>query len=791
MKHLIVLLLLCLSVFCVHSQTKYSKAKVYFEGKPLSDLAQLGVETDHGVLKRGVFFISNFSEDEIRIISEAGFNVEIMVDDAIEDFHQRNEFSIQRGAPLNCNSKNPIDLITTPENFELGSMGGFLTLEEMLDELDKMRELYPHLISIKEPIANIKTHDGNDIWWVRVSDHPDAAETNEPEILYTALHHAREPASLSQMIFFMWHILENYESDVAIKEMIDHSALCFIPCVNPDGYLYNESKHPQGGGLWRKNRCLNHDGTYGVDLNRNYAFEWAFDDVGSSPSTTAETYRGNEPFSEPETRSVKHFIREHNFKITLNYHAFGNYLIYPWAYQDEQPADSALYRNVAENLTKENNFKFGTSHQTLEYVTNGSSDDWMYGGATVPSNILAFTPEVGTDFWPMSSEIEEICKNTLHQNIRAARFLHGYIDVQELSNSYVLNKDDNISYEFQWIGTESEIVEIATTPLGARTASTTQHIQRVLNPFERFKIDFPLDLYSTVKTGDEIVFEVKMRYKQFEETHYFTHIYYPENQVFHYPQYHPSQWEMSNGSSWGNTSEHYVSFPKAFADSPWRPYNNNIDQTFTLIDTFDLISSQEAYLSFWAKWDIERQFDFAQIRISKDGSDFMPVCGKYAEMTGHLNAPSNEPFYHGEKSAWVKEEIDLTDFVGHQIRIQFRLKTDEEITADGFYFDDLTVVSVPSQPTVPEQHEPTHWWISPNPAKASTTFRLIEPMQFQYDMGSFTLLSPHGKRLITQSIHPNGDSFVIKMNDIPSGLYYYCVQFGADKTTIGKIVVQR
>ena len=60
-----------------------------------------------------------------------------------------------------------------------------------------------------------------------------------------------------------------------LRNIVDSTEMYFIPCVNPDGYVYNETTNPNGGGYWRKNRRNNNDGSYGVDLNRNYGYEWA------------------------------------------------------------------------------------------------------------------------------------------------------------------------------------------------------------------------------------------------------------------------------------------------------------------------------------------------------------------------------------------------------------------------------------------------------------------------------------------------------------------------------------
>ena len=184
----------------------------------------------------------------------------------------------------------------------------------MLDELDDMYLQYPNLIServdIKDPnYTNSphihETYEGRFLQLVKISDYPETDEDEEPQILYTALHHAREPGSMQQLIYFMWYLLENYDSNESIKQIIDNSELYFVPCVNPDGYIYNETSEPSGGGMWRKNRRDNH----GVDNNRNYSYidnngNEVWNTSGTSSSPNGNTYAGDEPFSEAENRAV-------------------------------------------------------------------------------------------------------------------------------------------------------------------------------------------------------------------------------------------------------------------------------------------------------------------------------------------------------------------------------------------------------------------------------------------------------------------------------------------------------
>jgi len=163
-------------------------------------------------------------------------------------------------------------------------------------ELDEMTNLYPNLISAKYTIGNTQTIEGRDVYAIKISDNPGINE-DEPEVLYTALIHAREPAAMQQLIWYMWYLLENYGTNDEITYLVDNLEMYFVPVVNPDGYEYNHSTDPNGGGMWRKNKRDNNGGGFseyndGVDLNRNFGYNWGYDDSGSSPDPTSQTYRG-------------------------------------------------------------------------------------------------------------------------------------------------------------------------------------------------------------------------------------------------------------------------------------------------------------------------------------------------------------------------------------------------------------------------------------------------------------------------------------------------------------------
>lgn len=74
----------------------------------------------------------------------------------------------------------------------------------------------------------------------------------------------------------------------------------------------------------------------GVDLNRNYGYQFNFDEVGSSSNPCDEQYRGLEPFSEPEVKAMRDFLTSHwDIKIVINLHSWGNLLITPYNFDKD------------------------------------------------------------------------------------------------------------------------------------------------------------------------------------------------------------------------------------------------------------------------------------------------------------------------------------------------------------------------------------------------------------------------------------------------------------------------
>lgn len=792
------LLLLCLSTVLFAQKQKFSRAKIHLDGKEktIRQLSQLGLSVEHGQHKQNTFFISDFSEQEIALVRSNGFNVDILVDDVSSFYSKQNkkEGSVLKSGNQRATGCSSTSTIVTPANFQLGSMGGYYTYAEMLAILDNMVSLYPNLITAKQPISNINSIEGRPIYWLKISDNPGADET-EPEIMYSALHHAREPGSLSQMIFYMYYLLENYGSNPEITALVNNTEMYFVPCINPDGYVYNETTDPAGGGLWRKNRRDNNDGTFGVDLNRNYGYMWAFDDDGSSPITSDETYRGTAAFSEPETQAVKWFCEQHEFKMALNYHTYGNDLIYPWGYiANLYTADSAVFVNHTQLMTSYNNYTAGTGNQTVMYVTNGDADDWGYGEQNTKPKILAMTPEVGDPidgFWPPQEKIVYMCESSLWQNIYGAELIGKYARAEDLSPYAIQNPNGYFNYSVQRLGLDSPATyTVSLVPLDSWiTAVGAPKTYTGMSLLETRLDSISYTINSSISGGQVFRYILRVNNGLYDKNDTITKIYGQIAVAFSSNGSSISGY-TSSGGNWGTSTDYYTSAPSSITDSPVGEYNDNTSKTLKLNTAIDLSNALSASLSFWARWDIEPEYDYAQVMASIDGGNsWVPLCGKYTN-SGSLDQDYENPLYDGQQLNWVKEEISLDDYIGSTIHIGFKIASDQAVTGDGFYFDDITINTVVPLPSGIHEINAENIVLQniPNPASASTTVHFTLQNVKNPEFRIYNII---GEMVRQESVGDKQSSITLDLSTFANGTYFYQISGDGFRSEVLKMVVLR
>ena len=272
-----------------------------------------------------------------------------------------------------------------------GINGAYHSTMELETDLRILERDHPGLARVLE-IG--ETLEKRKILALKISDNA-AANENEPAVLLTGCHHAREWISVEVPFLFGKYLLDNYGLDAQVRALVDASEIWIVPIVNPDGLEYSIHVYR----YWRKNRRANADGTFGVDINRNYGAAWGYDNEGSSGYPGSDVYRGTGPFSEPETAALRTlFLGANNdFRAMISYHSYGQDILYPWGYTtDPAPTDASLAAiggTMAGLIAavRGSDYTSGQASRAL-YLTNGDTVDWTYSVAGAPSFTIELPP---------------------------------------------------------------------------------------------------------------------------------------------------------------------------------------------------------------------------------------------------------------------------------------------------------------------------------------------------------------------------------------------------------------
>ena len=303
-----------------------------------------------------------------------------------------------------------------------GLNGAYHSSLELETELRLLEATYPQLAVVREIGRSL---EGRPVYGLKVSDNP-ALDEDEPAFLVLGCHHAREWISVEVPLLLGRHLLENYAADPAIRALVDRGEIWIVPLLNPDGLEYSIHVYR----YWRKNRRANSDGSFGVDLNRNYGFMWGYDDAGSSPEPASNIYRGTAPFSEPETEAVRRLFVSRDFRAVVSFHSYSQVILYPWAYITQpSPRDaelSGLARTMAGLMAAVRGtvYAYGQSAGGIGYTSNGDTADWTFAVAGGPSFTVELPPEDADEggFFNDEAEIDAIFR----ENLPALLYLAGY-----------------------------------------------------------------------------------------------------------------------------------------------------------------------------------------------------------------------------------------------------------------------------------------------------------------------------------------------------------------------------
>lgn len=258
----------------------------------------------------------------------------------------------------------------------------------MKDELESFEDEFSDIMKIYD-LGD--SYQNREMLAVKISDNPDQNETSEPDILIDGAHHGNENISREIPIYCLHYILEKYNMDSTIKNLVDNNEIWIVPMVNPDGVTAN----------------TRYNSRY-IDLNRNYDIEWVKYYDGSYNCHNGYPYDStNASFSENETMAIRDLAYSHDFDTYASYHTTdNNYILFPWGCYDYSTSDDATFEHVGNRLKSLTNYTLLQLYDWDSFYKNGTSTDWLYNY----SACLSYTIEVNDYDGIPESMISYYCK---------------------------------------------------------------------------------------------------------------------------------------------------------------------------------------------------------------------------------------------------------------------------------------------------------------------------------------------------------------------------------------------
>lgn len=763
---------------------KYSQVRISAKSSDdFKTLTNAGLIIDHAVRKPGQYIETWLSEEEISMLKRSGVPYTI----TISDWHDYyNSLPKMNAGEIDAALKESADNFNISHSI-YGTMGGFLKFDEVVNKLDSMRLQYPTLISQKFSIGT--TGEGRSIWTVRVTRNPDAV-TGRPQAWYHSLIHAREPESMQHLIYYMYWLFENYNIDPIATYILNNRELYFTPVLNPDGYVYNQTTNPNGGGMWRKNR-RNNGGSFGVDVNRNFGIYqfWNAPNGGSSTSPSSDTYRGIAPFSELETQAAMNFINARNVQTVFGAHTFGNYIIKPLAWQDPIPSpDDHKFNEYMADMSAHNHYTTGFASQTVGYQVRGGADDWYYNDSVHPGHhIMALTPETGlTGFWPTQAEILPLAQEMLFPDQYMALIAGAYVyPLSSTLNKNIYTQGEAGTYKLKFrnkgVMTANNVKIQVTSPSAHVTIPVTEFSYPSLASFAQDSSTFNFTVSGGAPNNYAIPLVLKIK---LDTSIIYTQTKYiligngiatfadSAEQTF-------SNWTTSN--TWAITTSQSHTPTHSFTDSPTGNYVNNANNSMTLVTPINISAAPVVYLSFWHRYNVEEDYDYGHVEVSSNnGSTWQKVSS-----------------YTGIQSAWTAQSFDITAYANstQNLKIRFRLTSDDFTAADGWYVDDIKLTSYNSVVTsigpgvnVPEKYSLSQNY--PNPFNPATRIAYAIPVKELVKVKVFDMLGKEISVLVNEVKEPGSYMVNFDAFHLSSGIYYYRIESGSFTETKKMILVK-
>ena len=153
-------------------------------------------------------------------------------------------------------------------------------------------------------------------------------------------------------------------------------------------------------------------------------------------------------------------VLNHEFEYVLDYHSYGEYILYPWGHISDKTEDDETFRKLTNQMKYFVPSYIAGKITDIMYPVNGDTADWYYGEQTEKDKILGFNFEVNSMYEGGFRPPVNLIIPTSQKHFRLLANLIGYEIEGGSENSF---DADSIIYFMQQYDTD-KVTIIGETP---------------------------------------------------------------------------------------------------------------------------------------------------------------------------------------------------------------------------------------------------------------------------------------------------------------------------------------
>lgn len=669
---------------------------------------------------------------------------------------------------------------------------------------------------------------GRELWGIKISDNVNGEEA-EPEVRLSGTMHGNEPVPQEMLLYLADYLTDNYGTDPDVTYLVDNYEINILPCHNPDGMTAGTRSNDNG-----------------VDLNRNFPVPDG--SIGGDGTWSEEV----ETVAFKNWGFNRNFViseNGHTGALVVNYPWDYTYTLTP---DDDAIIELSLEYSTYNVPMYNGAFSQGITNGAQWYIVYGSLQDWSYQ----ETGCIDVTIEYSNDFQPPAGDLDSLWEDDNRESfmhfIKAARYgVNGIVTgsdtglpldatITVAGNSKSVYTDTDFGDYYKLLDTGSYDITFSATGYIPEThygVSTTWGSPTVLN------VDLdPLasgDVSGNVReVGTNNGLEADIEVRTYPGDAYVTTVqsdagsdgYYTVNLIYGDYMFlvtcdghssdsrqlsvsSPSQTEdfllgvveeailfeddFEAGTSkwtggWGLSSTSH-SPSNSMTDSPSGEYANRDTTYCTMASSVNLMDAEQCSLAFWARWDIENDWDCVRLEVSTDGgTNWDAVATPYTVSASGQGTqkPSGTPIFEGTQTTWVENRISLASWQAEtDVRFRFVLMSDTSVNEDGFYFDDFIIDGVQVATGVAAGAPGRTRLIGnfPNPFNPVTTIRFELAADKRVSLDVYDVSGRLIRKLLVSEPMGSGVQNVLwngrsdSGQPVASGVYFYRLDAGGER----------